>query len=149
MFASVRLPDDLAKRLDAMAKDLGVSKSAIIRKALGQYITNYNYEDVNINWKPRLWKMLGLDIVNIDYALSHSDTAEEFFSFLNRWTTLFDITTNISENAKLYVYMKSTRADYILQAACDAYDEKIMIISKITEQLYEAFIEKLEAFADV
>jgi predicted DNA-binding protein len=43
---SVRLPDDIAKRLDKLAKSLDRPKTYIVTKALREYLEEYeDYED--------------------------------------------------------------------------------------------------------
>lgn len=142
MIVGVRLPEDVNKRLMDIAENSGTTKSALIRAAIGRYITQYNYNDMNINWKPKLWKLLDLDIGQINYALQHTDTAEEFFSYMHRWTKRFRINTQVASDNKLHVYLKD-EAGNKLHAAWEAVDTKISIIAHLTEQLYENFLNKM------
>jgi hypothetical protein len=140
-FVGFRVPKELFEQLDKIAKENGTSKSAIVRSAVGRYVTSYSYEDVTTNWKPLLWKILDLDIAQINHALQFSATVEEFFSYMNRWCKKYRLTTFVSQDGIMTLRLLDDKNGMDIRVQHSALEPKLMVISNLSTQLHYRILE--------
>ncbi len=104
----LRVNKKLFTEVSGIARTNGWTKSEVMRRALESFVLDHEIYETDGAWKPKLWKILGLDVAKIDYALRIAKTVEEFFSYMDRWSTKYMLSTYITDERKLIVIIKSS-----------------------------------------
>jgi metal-responsive CopG/Arc/MetJ family transcriptional regulator len=82
-FIGFKASESMVKKLDEVAKRKGVGRSELIRDLIRN---NLDTTDDFSNWKVYAWNLFGINNDQLRYAMGTSETAEEFFSIISKWS---------------------------------------------------------------
>lgn len=90
---SLRVPATLYTSLKEQAERHNVSLSDLMRTILANGC--YPQDEA---WKLKIWKIFGVNLVKVEWALKKSATVGEFLSYLDQYSKVVSITPNISKH---------------------------------------------------
>jgi hypothetical protein len=130
-FIGFKASESMVKKLDEVAKRKGVGRSELIRDLIRN---NLDTTDDFSNWKVYAWNLFGINNDQLRYAMGTSETAEEFFSIISKW----------SKNIKIYIIPSTENVKIKFSR-----DNKDLIISEARilgkVKVIASIIEKLDS----
>lgn len=131
---SVRIPKELLELTSMKAKEQGFSdRSEYVRYILEQDL--YKGATLRTDWKMKVMTTLGIDAFRFQYAFKNSETADEFFSMVSRWSTVpislfydedqLGVVFEISGKKKVRFYERASKSSTI-KSVVDDLEELIM-----------------------
>ena len=85
-YIGFRATKALSNALETVAKNNKQTKSEVVRAACEQFVFNTTLNPEEREWKTAAWTFFGVDLHKIAYALTRSESPEEFFGYMDKWT---------------------------------------------------------------
>jgi hypothetical protein len=139
-YIGFRASDALSNAIDTLAKFNRRNKSDIIREAMEQYIFENTIIEEDQDWKPVAWNFFDIDFHKINYALSRSNSPEEFFSMISKWTKYQMRVRVDKENLTVLI----SKGDIDIVAVEPRKQFKERVITNMVFNLEKQYINKLE-----
>lgn len=138
-YIGFRAPQSVKDAIDKVVMETDRSKSEIIRNALETYLVDHITMEAT-DWKIVIWTFLGIDSHKSSHAMSRSDNAEEFFSYIARWIKQYDLKL-IPNDEDVVIQLTSTSVQATARTPKD--QPKETIIRNIVHELEEKFTNLL------
>lgn len=139
-YIGIKVTETIRKALDKASDDTGRTKSDLIREAVEHYLMDYFTTDEESDWKITAWKFLGLDSHRIHHAMTRSENASEFFSFVARWVKPYELRLHPSSTHVTVGLITNTDE---IQFSVEKSLPKEKIVARIIEGLEKEATDKM------
>jgi len=135
---SVRIPRTLYTSLEKEAKEKEMSISELVRKLLINAVV-----PADELWKLKVWKIFGVNLAKVEYALSKSATVGEFLSYLELYSKKVSISPNINRTKHDYDFTIGDKVFNVKRAKRALSRDIAAIINELDKKILESYEEDL------
>ena len=138
-YIGIRTSEELHRAIKKMAESQNRSMSDIIRQILETHVIDF-FTTEQVEWKILLWSIFNVDTHKINFALSNSSTAAEFFALFSKWLKNHKLSVHYIEDT---LHVSLHKGEKIITSYANVRQPKETIISSIVVDIESKIMEDI------